>query len=254
MDCINILQEALKVKVLSCKKKLSLRNNVFYVETVSGDGLKRPYIIKEHLHSSNGDEVFFLSTLKRYGLNVPEIIWHDSRFVIMQYIRGTLLTDLLASPGGDQELWIEQLADWLKKLHGFINSSSRVCLCKSDLNLRNFIFDGREFYGLDFEDVCFYPPERDLGGICAFILNNDPMFEQWKYQICSSLIKAYERAPVNNCFTELDLEAIWYYLIEELKAAASRREKQRDFLNGKIKEMIALQKTSAGLKDFLIGS
>jgi aminoglycoside phosphotransferase (APT) family kinase protein len=185
---------------------------------------------------------------------VPEIIWHDSRFVIMQYIRGTLLTDLLASPGGDQELWIEQLADWLKKLHGFINSSSRVCLCKSDLNLRNFIFDGREFYGLDFEDVCFYPPERDLGGICAFILNNDPMFEQWKYQICSSLIKAYERAPVNNCFTELDLEAIWYYLIEELKAAASRREKQRDILNGKIKEMIALQKTSAGLKDFLIGS
>jgi hypothetical protein len=32
------------------------------------------------------------------------------------------------------------------------------------------------------------------------------------------------------------------------------REKQRDILNGKIKEMIALQKTSAGLKDFLIGS
>lgn len=254
MECINILQEALKVKVLSCKKKLSLRNNVFYVETISGEKLKSSYIVKEHRHSSKGDEVFFLSTLKRYGLNVPEIIWHDSRFMIMQYIQGTLLTDLLTSPGENQELWINQLAGWLKKLHGFINSSSRVCLCKSDLNLRNFIFDGREFYGLDFEDVCFYPPERDLGGICAFILNNDPMFERWKYRICSSLIRAYETVPVNSFFTELDREAIWYYLIEELKAAASRRKTQRQFLNAKIEELISMNKPSGVLKDDLFGA
>ncbi len=237
MDCIKKLERALEVKVQYTEKKFSLRNKVFYVEAVTKENTEQKYIIKEHISSSTGDEVFFLNALQRQGINVPQIFWHDGRIIIMEYIQGILLTDLLNDPEADQELWINELAKWLCKLHGMIDVTDEVCLCKSDLNLRNFIFDGQKFYGVDFENICFYPPERDLGVICSFILNNDPMFEQWKYRICGALIRACETAPGSRRSVKLDYEAISYYLIEELKDAARRREKQRHFLNDKIKEI-----------------
>jgi tRNA A-37 threonylcarbamoyl transferase component Bud32 len=237
MDCIKKLERILKVEVLHTEKKYSLRNKVFYVEAVTKENKEQRYIIKEHVNSSTGDEVFFLNALRRQGINVPQIIWHDGRTIIMEYIQGILLADLLNDQEADRDLWISELAKWLRQLHGLIDVSYEVCLSMSDLNLRNFIFDGRKFYGIDFEDICFYPPERDLGVICAFILNNDPMFEQWKYQVCGSLIRAYETAPGGRSHARLDHEAISYYLLEELKDAAQRREGQRAVLNAKIEEL-----------------
>jgi len=237
MDCLDKLEQALGVKVSYSEKKYSMRNNVFYVEAITGENVKQRYVIKEHTGSSAGNEVFIVDTLHKHGINVPEIIWHDDKCMIMQYIPGLLLTDLLAGREAGREVWVNALARWLRKLHGYMNISSEVCLCMSDLNLRNFIFNGREFYGIDFESVCFYPPERDLGGICAFILNNDPMFEQWKFGICRSLIRAYETMPSSRSFARLDRDAIQHYLIEELKAAAERRESQRHYLHAKIQEL-----------------
>lgn len=231
--CVKKLEQALGVKAVHSEKRFSRRNNVYFVEAVTTGNMSKMYIIKEHVNGSAGNEVFILNGLNKQGINVPEVIWHDNNIIIMPYIQGELLADLLVDLAVDEEFWITELAKWLHKLHGCMNINSRVCLCMSDLNLRNFIFDGREFFGLDFESVCFYPPERDLGGICAFILNNDPMFVNWKYRICNSLIKAYEALTGDR----LDHKAIWYYLIEELKAAAGRREKQRHFLNAKIEEL-----------------
>jgi len=238
VDCIKKLEQALEVKVQYTEKKFSLRNKVFYVEAFTKENKEQRYIIKEHINSSTGDEVFFLNALQRQGINVPQIIWHDGRVIVMEYVQGVLLTDLLNDPTADRDLWINELAKWLRQLHGMIDVSDEICLSRSDLNLRNFIFDGRKFYGVDFEDICFFPPERDLGVICAFILNNDPMFEQWKYRVCGSLISAYEKTPGSGRHTKAKLkqEAISYYLIEELKDAARRRENQRHFLNARIKE------------------
>jgi tRNA A-37 threonylcarbamoyl transferase component Bud32 len=236
-DCISKLEQALRVKVLYSEKKFSRRNNVYFIEAGVRENITERYIIKEHINSSTGNEVFILNALHKQGVNVPDVLWHDNNIIIMPYIQGVLLADLLIDIEIAEELWIFELAKWLHKLHGYMNTSSQVCLCMDDLNLRNFIFDGRKFYGIDFESVCFYPPERDLGGICAFILNNHPMFEHWKYRICNTFIKAYEALSVDSCNTKLDREAIWFYLIEELKVAAGRREKQRNYLNVKINEL-----------------
>jgi tRNA A-37 threonylcarbamoyl transferase component Bud32 len=211
VDFINKLEQFLGVKVVYSEKKYRSLNNIFYVETTTDKNEMQSFIIKEHISSSTGNEVFILNTLKKQGINVPEIIWHDNRFMVMQYIQGILLADLLIDIEVDEDLWIGELAKWLHKLHGYMNISSRECLCMSDLSLRNFIFDGQKFYGLDFESVCFYPPERDLGGICAFILNNHPMFEHWKYRICNTFIKAYEALNVDSRNTKLDREAIWFF-------------------------------------------
>lgn len=232
-NCVNKLEQALGVKSVYSEKRFSRRNNVYFVEAITSGNTTQMYVIKEHLNSSTGNEVFILNTLAKQGINVPEVLWHDNSIIIMPYIEGVLLADLLVDLEVDEAYWIGELAKWLHKLHGLMHINSRVGLCMTDLNLRNYIFDGKEFFGLDFEEVSFYPPERDLGGICAFILNNDPMFVNWKYRICNSLIKAYEALSGG----KLDHKAIWFYLIEELRAAAGRREKQRDILNAKIEEL-----------------
>ncbi|MDD4237282.1 MAG: hypothetical protein PHT62_01815 [Desulfotomaculaceae bacterium] len=237
-DCINKLEQALGVKTLHSEKRFSRRNNVYFVEAMTTGNRTQMYIIKENINESTGNEVFLLNALKKQGIMVPDVIWHDNSIIVMPYIQGVLLADLLVDLEVEEEFWIGEFVKWLHKLHRFMNINSRVGLCMSDLNLRNFIFDGQKFFGLDFESVCFYPPERDLGGICAFILNNDPMFVNWKYRICNSLIRAYENIPSGDgCTTKLDREAIWFYLIEEMKAAAGRREGQRQYLNTKIEEL-----------------
>lgn len=236
-NCVNELEQALGVKAVHSEKRYSRRNNVYFVEAITTGNMTQMYIIKEHINTSTGNEVFILNALNKQGSTVPDVLWHDNRIIIMPYIDGVLLADLLVDLEVDEAFWTGELAKWLYKLHSCMNINNRVGLCMSDLNLRNFIFDGQKFFGLDFEEVCFYPPERDLGGICAFILNNDPMFMNWKYRICNSLIRAYENLPGDSCKTKLDHQAIWFYLIEELKAAAVRREGQRHYLNAKIEEL-----------------
>lgn len=237
MDFINKLEQALEVSITRIEKEYSMRNQVYLTEVITEHNLRKKFIIKKYIGSATGNEVFILHMLKQYGLRVPQLTWYDDNIIVMEYIHGFLLADLLVDQKCDQKLWIYELARWLNELHGLMDISKQTCLCLADLNLRNFIFDGQVFYGIDFENVCFYPRERDLGVICAFILNNDPMFEKWKYSICSSLISCYDQIGNNGHATKLNPDLIWYYLIEELKAAAERRKHQRDLLMTKIKEL-----------------
>ncbi|MDD3652593.1 MAG: phosphotransferase [Desulfotomaculaceae bacterium] len=242
MNLNDKLERALKVKVISLEKRISKRNNVYLAAVNTKHNLRKKYIVKEYKDWPAGNEVFILHILKQRGLKVPQVIWYDDKILIMEYIHGLLLAELLLDRESDQELWINALAEWLHELHSCMkiknkNPSEQTCLCMADLNLRNFIFDGRIFYGIDFENVSFYPPERDLGVICAFILNNDPMFTRWKYNICSLLISRYDKILINECGSRLNPGLIWFYLIKELKAAAERRKPQRELLNDKIKQL-----------------
>ncbi|WP_031517319.1 RIO1 family regulatory kinase/ATPase [Desulfofalx alkaliphila] len=232
MEWQSRLEELLRVRILNYHRKFSFRNRVFLVDTINRETVKSKYIIKEYVNGKADQETAIICNLRQKGLLVPRIIWSNSRVIIMEYIEGILLTDLLTNPKTIHQSWVNSLAKWLYHLHS-TERQGEYCFCKSDLNLRNFIFTGDNFYGIDFEDICITHPERDLGGISSFILTNDPMFAQWKFKVCSSLVKAY----VNVANTQLDYRLIEYYLLEELKATASRREKQRDYLLNKIKEL-----------------
>ncbi|KAF1083790.1 Phosphotransferase enzyme family protein [Sporotomaculum syntrophicum] len=232
------LEKYLNVKLLNYHHKKSFRNNVYLVEVINQDNLKMKFIVKKYEKPKAGNEAFIINSLRNWGLLVPQIIWNDNNIIIMEYIDGILLTDLLSDTNINHQDWVNHLARWLYQLHGTIRHADSNCLCKSDLNLRNFVFTGENnFYGLDFEEVCYHPPERDLGGLCAFILNNDPMFTQWKFRICSLLVENYSKLNANTNNYQLDYQAIQYYLIEEMKAAAERREKQRPYLLAKIEEL-----------------
>jgi len=231
------LENNLNVKILNYQPKKSFRNDVYLVEVINQDNVRLKYIVKKYVKPKAGNEAFIINSLRNRGLLVPQIIWNDNNIIIMEYIDGILLTDLLTNTNINRQNWVKHLARWLYQLHGTISYADNNCLCKFDLNLRNFIFTGENFYGLDFEKVCYHPPERDLGGLCAFILNNDPMFTQWKYSICSLLVENYNNLNVNIINYRLDYQAIQYYLIEELKAAAERRVKQRSYLLAKIEEL-----------------
>ncbi|AGK99897.1 hypothetical protein [Desulfoscipio gibsoniae] len=231
------LEHLLKVKILDYHQKFSFRNNVYLVDAINRYGVKLQYIVKEYVKLGAGNEAFIINSLRNQGLLVPRIVWNDNSSIIMEYIDGILLTDLLTDKTISHRDWINPLARWLYQLHDTMKHGNKNCLSKLDLNLRNFIFTGEHFYGIDFEEVCFYPPERDLGVLCAFILNNDPMFCEWKFTICSLLVKTYQRMYASTANDQLDYQAIQYYLIDELRAAAERREKQRPYLLAKIEEL-----------------
>ncbi len=237
MEWMYKLEKYLKVKVLDYHQKKSFRNKVYLVNGVNQDNVRLRYIVKKYVTPTAENEAFIIKSLRNRGLFVPQINWYDNHLIIMEYIDGILLTDLLINTNINYRDWVNHLARWLYHLHGTTKQADSNCLCKADLNLRNFIFTGENFYGVDFEEVCYHSPERDLGGLCAFILDNDPMFEQWKFSICSLLINTYNKIYFNTNNGQLDYQAIQYYLLEELKAAAERRIKQRPYLLAKIGEL-----------------
>ncbi len=149
----------------------------------------------------------------------------------MEYIEGMLIADIMDRPELiRQRRWLLHLADWLSKLHASHRRESQV-LCVPDLNLRNFIYTGRDIVGIDFETAVWNAPERDLGGLAAFILNSDPMFSRDKYQAVHRLINYYSENY------SIDMQKLKEFFLEEMKQAAFRRTNQREFLLSKLEEL-----------------
>ncbi|MFA5523769.1 MAG: hypothetical protein WDA24_05365 [Tissierellales bacterium] len=127
--------------------------------------------------------------LKELGILVPEIIHKDKDSLIMEYVEGELVVDLVERlDNGD---WIDKLALWLSELHK--NSKENGSLLKKDVNLRNFIYRDGQIYGLDFEEIDYGDLRLDLGNICFFILTNEPAFKKEKHIMMKHFLKSYER-------------------------------------------------------------
>jgi len=130
-----------------------------------------------------------LKKISKAGLNVPELLFKSENCLILEYIPGNLVNDL--TERHDLGSWIEELANWMIKLHQIKNC--KKSLLKSDSNLRNFIFNGRNIYGLDFEEMRYGDPREDLADICFFLLTNFPSFTDQKRVLVERFLDAYEK-------------------------------------------------------------
>jgi aminoglycoside phosphotransferase (APT) family kinase protein len=149
----------------------------------------------------------------------------------MEYVEGMLLVDLTSSTEFiSQPLWIKSLAGWLHRLHS-VNPLDGKVLCFPDCNLRNLIYADGEITGVDFEETVYDWPERDIGGICAFILNSDPMFTGAKYRAVQQLAASYASLQ------SINMKRLQEYCLYELEQAAQRRPGQHDILLAKINEL-----------------
>ncbi|MGI6413036.1 MAG: hypothetical protein ACOXZ5_05175 [Syntrophomonadaceae bacterium] len=232
-DLILLVEQYYPVKILAAQKMFSRRNQVYLVEAITQKGIAEKLVVKINSCCMAQQEACRLRELRQKGIKVPAVKWSNHQIIIMEYIIGTLLEGIINRTDWlNQDKWLKCLVAWLGRLHSIRNPEGQV-LCFPDLNLRNFIYTGESIFGLDFEEWVWDRPERDLGGLAAFILNNNPMFTPAKYEVVNRLLKNYQEV------NQVDLNRVREHLILEMRRAANRRKEQRKYLLLKIQEMEA---------------
>jgi len=152
----------------------SKKNRVYLVESKEGHFVLKLYRAPHHRRSVVEHRV--LQEACRKGLAVPQpVAFIEKKALLMEYIPGENLCDLL-----NRRCLVEyadKLADWYGSFHRCFSCPGGEFLIKGDSILRNFIVraDG-SLYGVDFEETAPGDPARDIGQICASILDTDPMF------------------------------------------------------------------------------
>lgn len=149
------------------------------------------YILKKYKKSLDvlEKENQNLEYLKKNKLAVPKVVFKDYDKLILEYIPGEIVCDLLEKQSMGK--WIDEFARWMADLHKIENG--KTSLLKMDVNLKNFIFNGDKIYGLDFEEMGHGDPRYDLANICFFILTNSPSFTREKHLIMGEFLRCYEK-------------------------------------------------------------
>ncbi len=227
-------------KILNVEHFFSRRNEVYGVDVRLKTGQTLKVVVKVIMDEvKSREEANVLRCLLMHRMGVPQVIWHIPGMIVMEYIPGVLLVDLLGKRQSDSNRWIERLAVWLASYHQLtLNEAGKVLLIQ-DANLRNFIYYENEFYGIDFESKHWGDPARDLGELCSFILNNDPSFAEWKFAIVEALIRYYQKETGRKIE-----ERVWCYIIQALEETIKRRPQQENVLREGIESIKMMKKLS----------
>ncbi|MDY6827287.1 MAG: hypothetical protein SVV67_08990 [Bacillota bacterium] len=174
-----------------------------------------------------------LLELKKSGIKVPWPMGLDGPALYMQYLEGLLLTDIIEKEMLPRAAWTGKMACWYANLHLSSiagKTGKNGALLKTDNNLRNFIYAGEDFYGLDFEEINTGDPARDIGQICAFILTDRPAFTMAKKTAAGELARRY--LSLNRSANPARIEQ--EVLVELEKMAMRRKEEElsiREYIN-----------------------
>ncbi len=211
------------------------------------ESLPKEVVIKIFTNDNADNEYDILKQLYDQEILVPKIIFYKKPFLILEKIEGINLCDfindkLLEVADFDsldtitkQELLmcIEQLANWLSKLHTNNIKEDKEhlhtkVLNKGDTRLRDFIYNpsDNKMFGLDFEDSYEGHHIDDIAWICCSLLDTNPgIFEQTvplvKIELINLFLKSYYRI---NPETHFDFKYFTEKLIENLNTVMNRRD------------------------------
>ena len=117
-----------------------------------------------------------LALLHDKGLAVPKLLSVKDNLIEMEYVHAITLPDLI-------DVWEENpdptalasaavsLVNWLEKYYEIMSPETR-----GDINGRNFLFDGEQVWGVDFEEPGHSTIVEDIGLLLAYILTYSPKF------------------------------------------------------------------------------
>jgi len=210
----------------------SRKNRTLLVENEEGRFVLKLYRAPHRHRSATEHRV--LAEAHRGGIAVPRpIAYSEKRALLMEYIPGENLCDLLNRCPRPE--YADALAQWLGTFHLRFRRPGGLTLLRGDTNLRNFIVrPGGALYGVDFEEAAPGEPARDLGRLCASILDTDPMFTSAKATLCHRLIERYRRITgLKDAEPELTAQ-----IALALREAAQRRPQQRRYLLQQAKQLL----------------
>ena len=209
---------------LLVKKFPSRKNNVVLVDLRAKIVVVK--LFSEPFAENAKREYDILKMAYHKGLNVPEPYCLGENAIFMEYLDGENLCDLINDV--PKEEYAIEIARWFSQFHHAFQSEGKALL-KSDSILRNFIYRDK-LWAVDFEEAYFGDPARDIGEVCASILDTSPMFTSTKFALCYRLIDSYEE------FSGLKIKDRINRLISaSLRESARRRPEERGYLVAKAK-------------------
>lgn len=207
----------------------SFKNQAFKVKTSSNNY----YILKIYQKDSKSynslGEAVNLKKLDFKGVNVPKVFYKSSPnnpadCLLLEYVPGITISQLLEELNWDIDDEINEfkkcltsLGKWMASLHEI--KENYGSFLKGDCNLRNFIWNGREIYGLDFEEPRMGDPCEDLGEICFFLLTNSPPLTPLRLEMVDWFLKSYEES------SETKIRNISDFIAKSARKAYKRRLK-----------------------------
>lgn len=189
------------------------------------------------------------------GLRVPRVILVNLPFLMLQFIPGKNLCDLLNDgkvPMDEKEEMMESLGDWIAKFHATSMINGLQC-SRGDANLRNFIVNGDgEITGVDFEETRPGNLMKDLYEVIDSVLITSPgIFDQlsiepvrWKFQLCNLFLEQYFTSSGSNAIAaSRDLALFIQNLVAIMGQHALRRGMLPEFLQREpyVKEMLVYE-------------
>ena len=194
-----IKQQSASLKDISGFSKIqkfySKRNKVYLVEDTA-ESAGENYVLKIFMGREKQKrkriEENFLKDLSKSFLHVPELLLTGKDYLLMEYIKGATLLDILIryeeSGSCDDRPFLMAIDFIYDYCRHTLKSMGRSYVLK-DINLRNFIYKGDKLYRIDFEDCAPGYIEEDLGKLFAFMLTYDPVFTDWKILMVKNLFK-----------------------------------------------------------------
>jgi tRNA A-37 threonylcarbamoyl transferase component Bud32 len=176
--------------VLSAFERFESRRNEVY-KIISSQPSYQIIVAKFYHQPGIAHETSVLQEAATKEVPVPQLIGTTSNVLLMEYIEGPNLCDLInANP---RTKYGRLLANWLINFQNAFQVDQHSVLVKGDARLRNFLLRENQVVGVDFEESYVGSYDDDLIELCASILDTDPLFTKKKFQLCNTIIRSYAR-------------------------------------------------------------
>ncbi len=216
-----------KLKIRDYYRLKSKKNEVYFLSLGNTPFPQHDKVIfKKYCTPCSSLEENLLSKLYCSNVLVPKILQQDREFVVLEYIDGQNLCDILNSTLDPK--YARMLAEWFAKFHQALPASNGIVTLKGDARLRNFIVRDGQCYGLDFEESHEGSFVNDIAEAAGSIFDTnpgieDPLFFPAKLMLISMFLNAYVEARHNDVVTKELRDRFVPAFIQILKETAERR-------------------------------
>ncbi|MCK4243528.1 hypothetical protein KAX03_01495 [Candidatus Bathyarchaeota archaeon] len=219
------LNEIESLSIIDKLRLSSKHNEVYKIKTE-----KETFLVKKFLDNRARHEYNALNKAYEKGVRVPKpLILVDNKVLVTEFIEGINLCDQLNRTLNSK--YSDMLAEWFSSLHSSFKKKNET-LVKSESILRNFIEAQDNVVGVDFEFSHYGNPIKDIGEICASILDTNPMFTEDKYSLCRRLIQRYEKK-----MGVIILKEVVLWTVKALEKTMTQRPNQKKILSEKAYEL-----------------
>ncbi|MFW9831321.1 MAG: hypothetical protein ACFFD8_06060 [Candidatus Thorarchaeota archaeon] len=212
--------------ILSFTQLPSRRNEVYKITlSPSPQSVPISFVAKLFHETGIANETSILQEAYQQEVPVPKIIGSTSNVLLLEYIPGPNLCDLITLK--PDPLFGYLIATWYNTYHNAFRRGEGKVLTKGDARIRNFLVLYNNLVGVDFEESQLGSYQDDLAETCASILDTKPLFTKSKLQLCSQIIEHYatiQHLPNRTQFKHEVTER----MLETLRQTSSRRGKPND--------------------------